>query len=346
MVENEPSRRAFLKNSSLVAGTVGLSAMPSYASNEREQTTEARLPREVWIGAVSQMNLSADDINMMNKQVGDIIGDMAVYQPDIICLPELFYTSNVKQVPPLDELKEISQQTLAHFSAIAKDLHCYLICSVHTFENRRIYNSAVLLDREGKYVGEYRKIHTTEGEVRAGLTPGPIDPPVFETDFGTIGIQICFDVEWDESWNKLRAAGAEIVFWPSAFAGGQILNSKAWRHKYVVVSSTRKNTAKICDIDGQEISKTGIWNRNFVCAPVNLEKAFLHTWPYVKHFQDIRNKYGRKVRITNFDEEEWSIIESLDASVFVSDIMKEFDMKSHEAHIQHAQILQDQARVG
>ncbi|NND08697.1 MAG: carbon-nitrogen hydrolase family protein [Saprospiraceae bacterium] len=329
-----------------MAGTVGLSTMTSYASNQSDLNADARLPREVWIGAVSQMNLRADNVQMMNEQVGDIITNMAVYRPDIICLPELFYTSNVSQVPPLSELEDVSQKTLTYFSAIAKELHCYLICGVHTFENGKSYNSAVLLDRDGQYVGEYRKTHTTEGEVKAGLTPGPMEPPVFETDFGTIGIQICFDVEWDESWKNLRAAGAEMVFWPSAFAGGQILNSKAWRHKYVVVSSTRKNTAKICDIDGQEISKTGIWNRNFVCAPVNLEKVFLHTWPYVRYFQDIRNKYGRKVRITTFDEEEWSIIESLDASVFVSDIMKEFDMKSHESHLKHAQMLQDQARIG
>ena len=41
-----------------------------------------------------------------------------------------------------------------------------------------------------------------------------------------------------------------------------------------------------------------------VRAPVNLEKAFLHTWPYVHRFDEIQAKYGRKIRIRNFAEEE------------------------------------------
>ena len=114
------------------------------------------------------------------------------------------------------------------------------------------------------------------------------NPSVFQTDFGKIGLQICFDIEWDQSWAHLRKMGAEIVFWPSAFAGGQMVNSKAWRHKYVVASSTRKNTSKICDITGETIAQTGIWDKNLYCAPVNLEKVFLHTWPYVQQFDAVR----------------------------------------------------------
>jgi predicted amidohydrolase len=93
-------------------------------------------------------------------------------------------------------------------------------------------------------MGEYHKIHLTEGEISMGLTPGSLSPPVFHTDFGIIGVQICFDLLWDDGWKKLKDKGAEIVFLPSAFAGGQMVNAKAWQHKYVVVSSTRKHTSK------------------------------------------------------------------------------------------------------
>ena len=67
--------------------------------------------------------------------------------------------------------------------------------------------------------GEYRKIHPTIGEMNSGVMPGPLNPPVFQTDFGAVGAQICFDIEWPDGWRKLREAGAEMVFWPSAFAG-------------------------------------------------------------------------------------------------------------------------------
>ena len=102
---------------------------------------------------------------------------------------------------------------------------------------------------------------------------------MFKTDFGTIGVQICFDINWRDVWEKLGKYGAEIVFWPSAFNGGKMLNSLAWMNKYYVVSSTRYDPSRICDIDGDEIIRSGL-SAHWVCAPINLEKAFIHSWPY------------------------------------------------------------------
>lgn len=137
-------------------------------------------------------------------------------------------------------------------------------------------------------------------------------------------MQICFDIEWNDGWQNLRKAGAYIVFWSSAFAGDSAVNTKAWRNKYVVVSSTRKDTSKICQISGEEIAGTGCWN-DWVCALVNLEKAFLHTWPFRRRFQEVEAKYGRKIGIKNFHEEEWTIIESRSAEVKVDDVLKVFE---------------------
>jgi len=210
-----------------------------------------------------------------------------------------------------------------------------VVCPIYTVEKGRYYNAAVFIDREGQYIGQYHKMHPTTGEMENGIMPGSPRPPVFKTDIGVLGAQICFDIEWDDGWRRLREAGAELVFWASAFAGGAMVNTKAWEHKYCVVSSTRKGTTKICDIDGQAIACTGQY-ANWVCAPVNLEKAFLHSWPFCRRFREIEAKYGRKVRIRTFHEEEWTIIESLDAEVRVADILKEFELQTHEQHIDEA----------
>jgi len=202
----------------------------------------------------------------------------------------------------------------------------------------------VVIDHAGKLMGEYRKIHPTEGEIEDGIRPGPLNPPVFKTDFGVIGVQICFDIQWSDGWKKLSAAGAEIVFWPSAFGGGRLVNTKAWQNKYCVVSSTWKGTTKICDVTGEEIARTGHWNPHWVCAPINLEKAVLHTWPYVKRFKEIEAKYGRKIRIQNWHEEEWTVIESLSPEVKVATILQEFNLKTHHEHIQSATRRQDESR--
>ncbi len=340
------SRRNFIQTSALTAGLTGLGSLTSMASPENKLlfSNQNKLPREVWIASISQMGINTETSEEMVEKMLQIMSVLENYNPDIVCLPEVFPTSNTSRRYSLEESVKLSKNAITRMSEYSKTNNCYIVCPVYTEENGKIYNSAVIINRQGKTIGEYHKIHLTEGEISMGLAPGTLSPPVFQTDFGIIGVQICFDLLWDDGWKKLRDQKAEIVFLPSAFPGGQMVNAKAWQNKYVVATSTRKHTSKICDISGTEIDKTGIWNSNFICAPVNLEKAILHLWPYVRRFPDIHKKYGRDVRITLFHEEEWAIIESLSPDVKVKDILKEFELRTHEEHVRDATIVQEKAR--
>jgi hypothetical protein len=124
-----------------------------------------------------------------------------------------------------------------------------------------------------------------------------------------------------------------------------MISSKAWTHQYIIVTATNQNNSKLCDISGDIIAQTGIWNKYAFCAPVNLEKAFIHVWPYVKSFPDIEKKYGRKVKLSIYHEEQWAIIESLSPELFVKDILKEFEIKTLADHIQSGEIAQNKARA-
>ncbi|MFZ2146748.1 MAG: carbon-nitrogen hydrolase family protein [Sedimentisphaerales bacterium] len=342
------TRRNFLKRTSQGFGLVilagaqkGSTANPRFESRPREK----RLPREVWIATISQNRIEAKDFEEMTGKMLGRMEEVVSYQPDIICLPEVFPFANLSSGrPAISQVAEVPIGEISQpFADFAQKYHCYVVCPIYTKENGRYYNAAVFIDNQGRLLGEYRKIHPTIGEIDNGLTPGPVQPPVFKTAFGIVGAQICFDIEWYDGWQNLRKAGAEMVFWPSAFAGGTVVNTKAWQNKYVVVSSTRKDTSKICDISGEEIAGTGRWN-DWVCAPVNLEKAFLHTWPFCQRFQDVQAKYGRKIHIKTFHEEEWTIIESRSPDVKVSDVLKEFEFQTHEELIQAAEKSQRKAR--
>lgn len=344
MGNSNNSRRDFLKKSALTTGltTSGVIGLSRNSDARQDETTKP--PREIWIAGISTDYLHTKTSRLMIDAVTGILQKVAVYKPDVICLPENFSFSRTDEKLSLSEKLEITEFTLKHFAALAKKYNSYMVCPGYTSEGSKAYNSAVILNRSGDKIGVYHKAHITEGEINKGLTPGPLSPPVFQTDFGKIGVQICFDLLWDDTWTALRKKGAEIVFWPAAYAGGNVVNAKAWQHKYVVASSTLKNTSKLCDITGEVITQTGIWEKNFYCAPVNLEKAFLHTYPFYRHFDDIREKYGRKVKITTFHEEEWSIIESLSPEVSVKDILKEFNLKTHEQHTHDAEKAQTKAR--
>ncbi|MCK5137116.1 MAG: carbon-nitrogen hydrolase family protein [Bacteroidales bacterium] len=345
MSKNSISRRHFIQKTAVTTGIVTTGSFTFANRLSGSIPDQRKLSRDVWIASFSQEGIYADTAELMVRKVLDELKKLEPYYPDFVCLPEIFAFSNVKKIYSTNDRLIISKKIIEQFAEYSLKNSCYTICPVYTSDEKgNIFNSVVVIDRQGNSIGSYKKIHLTEGEIAKGLTPGSLLQPVIQTDFGKVGIQICFDILWDDGWGMYRDQGAEIIFFPSAFPGGQMVNAKAWQHKCVVVSSTRKNTSKICDITGQVITKTGFWDKNLVCASVNLEKAFLHTWPYVERFDEIRNKYGKKIKITNFHEEEWSILESLSPDVQIKDILIEFGLKTHEQHTHDAEMAQVKAR--
>jgi beta-ureidopropionase len=300
----------------------------------------------IWAAGLSQTGIQAATPDGIADQFLQRLDTFAPLDPDIICLPETFPCTNLKgPVPRLDQIAEAPPGPItSHFAAYARDKQCYVICPTYTEENGKYYNAAVVFDRQGNVMGEYRKIHLTTGEIDAGLTPGPLEVPVFDTDFGRIGIQICFDIEWTDGWESLRDQGAELVFWPSAFAGGQALNALASRYHYPIVSSTQKDATKIVGVTGTDLAVSGRWEEAGVCLPLNLETAFVHTWPHYQHFDAIRRRYGRRILIHTRHDEEWSILKSLDAGLCIKNVLLEFDIPTHDEMTHEATARQDAAR--
>jgi predicted amidohydrolase len=342
-------RRDFLGSMTALGLSAGaLAAEVSAAETARPNATErparaGRLPREVWIATIAQEGIDATSPKQITAEmIARMESAARAHQPDIICLPELFLFPGNR--PPLADMAESPVGALAApFVQFAKDHGCYVAYSGYTADAGRYYNAVVLIDRGGQVCGEYRKTRLTTGEMRRGLTPGPLVPPVFQTDFGRVGAQVCFDVEWSDGWRQLRDSGAEIVLFPSAFAAGRAVNMRACQNQLVVVSSTRKDTSKIVDITGETLAATSRWHR-WVCAPVNLERAFLHTWPFNRHFDKIQAKYGRDLLITTFGEEEWTILESRSPELRVADVLREFEIETYAEHLARAEAMQTEHR--
>jgi N-carbamoylputrescine amidase len=86
------------------------------------------------------------------------------------------------------------------------------------------YNTAAVIDADGKYLGKYRKHHIPQ--VAPGFwekfyfTPGDTGYPTFQTKYARIGVYICYDRHFPEGARILGMNGAEIVFNPSATVAG------------------------------------------------------------------------------------------------------------------------------
>src|SRR5687767_3728672 len=161
------------------------------------------------------------------------------FRPDIATLPELFTRKAAEAVPG---------PTTERLSAWARTHSSYVLFGMKTKSDGWVYNSAILIDRQGRIAGQYNKIHPTETEIKEGTHPGDTELRVFETDFGTIGIQICFDVNWWDNWKRLKQSGAKIVFFPSAYPAATQLSTLALTNQFYIVSSTNAGPSKIFDI--------------------------------------------------------------------------------------------------
>lgn len=308
------------------------------SASEEIGTEVKRLPREVWVASITLEDLEPESYQESIELILKRMEEVEHYQPDIVCLPEIAPFMKLKKRPPIEDVAEEGMGLItSRFAAFARKYHCYVIIPLYTKEKGRYYNASVLLDRDGNYVGEYRKMYLAVGEMKKGLTPGPTDPPIFKTDFGVIGIQMCFDIQFFDGFKRLGEKGAEIVFWPSSYCGGRALNTIAWMNRFVVVASTRYDPAKICDIDGSDITSSSYRSKHWVCEPINLEKVMIKRWPHSKKLDAIIQKYGRKVKIIIHNEEGWAVIESLSPDVRVADLLKEFKIEGFRTQIDLAE---------
>jgi predicted amidohydrolase len=340
-MKNRISRRNFIRKTALTTGMA--SVLPLGLSGQASKDSP-HSSHEVWIAGVSQMGIRAATPEQMTEKVMEVVKGSLKYQPDFVCLPEVFPFEGIEQKLTFAEKAEKSLKVMDQFSAFSKQNGCYTICGVFTSSEGRIYNSAVVFDRTGNKIGQYNKIHETVEYVAGGVSCGDLFQPAIKTEYGPIGIQICYDINFEDSWKMFRDQGVKIIFWCSAFDGGRQIGMKALQNKCFLATSTNKNNSRICDMNGEVVAQTGIWEPNLYYGKINLEKVFLPTYDYLEQCSEINKKYGRKVKITMFHEEEWTIVECVSPDLYIKDIIKEFNLKNHTEGLKEAEIIQAKSR--
>lgn len=113
----------------------------------------------------------------------------------------------------------------------AKKHNMVIIAPIYEEEMPGVYyNTAAVIDADGKYLGKYRKNHIPQVKgfwEKFFFKPGNMGYPVFKTAYGTIGVYICYDRHFPEGARCLGLAGAEIVYNPSATVAG--LSEYIWK---------------------------------------------------------------------------------------------------------------------
>ena len=265
-------------------------------------------------------------------------------KPDLVILPEVFQKISVNI--PMDDAK-LTEDCRIILGEKARMLNSYIVVGLHEHIGGKKCNVAWLLDRQGNLVGRYIKHRPTDYEMDQvkgkGVWAGN-DIPVFKTDFGKLGILICFDIDWPHLWTEIGESGAELVAWISAYEGGYPLNAFAAVNMYYVVSSVREFQSKIIDITGKELETSSRW-ANWAYRRLGLDKTMFHIDNQFHKLIKIQAALGSKITLETYDEAGRFTIESNDPDWPMERIIREFELETFEAYHKRVEKLNDEARI-
>ncbi|MCS7024404.1 MAG: carbon-nitrogen hydrolase [Bryobacteraceae bacterium] len=173
------------------------------------------------IGLV-QMSCSSDPAANLEKALGRI-REAAAQSAQIICLQELFrtqYFCRQEDARLFDLAETIPGPSTEALSKVAKE--CGVVVVASLFEKRApglYHNTAAVLGAEGELLGIYRKMHIPDDPLyyeKFYFTPGDLGFLNFDTRYGRIGVQVCWDQWYPEGARATAMLGASVLFYPTA----------------------------------------------------------------------------------------------------------------------------------
>ena len=173
--------------------------------------------------AAIQMSTVADKMENV-RTVKAYLEKIKDENPDFVILPEMFCCPYQTENFPIYAEKE-GGPLWQQLSGYAKQYGIYLIGGSMPEKDAEgnVYNTSYIFDREGKQIGKHRKVHLFDIDIKGGqtfkesdtLTAGDSDT-VFDTEFGKIGVMLCFDIRFPELSRMMVNDGAKVMFVPAA----------------------------------------------------------------------------------------------------------------------------------
>lgn len=199
----------------------------------------------------------------------------APIDPDLVCLPEA-----VTLIGTGCTYAEVSEPVPGPatdaLGLVARQRRCYLSAGLIERAGNTLYNTAVLLGRSGEIVGAYRKTHLPREEVEGGLTPGD-SYPVFDTDFGRVGLLICWDAQFPEPARALALRGAEILLLPIWGGSETLVRARAIENHVFLISSSYDMKTFIVDPAGEVLAEATS-DSPLAWADLHLDRPLIQPW--------------------------------------------------------------------
>ncbi len=232
-------------------------------------------PRPVKIAAVNLRPRRTGSAAASVEQFAEVIEQRVDGKADIVLLPEGITVVGTG-LSYAEVAEEIPGPTTRRLAEVARRKGTYLAAGIYEREGQAIYNTAILLDRGGRLAGKYRKVYIPREETEGGLTPGSAYP-VFETDFGKVGMMICWDVQYPDPARALALAGAEIVLMPIWGVNEVLARARAIENHIFLVTSGYDYPTHVIDPAG-EILAVASEQGTVAAVTVDLNKRYVDPW--------------------------------------------------------------------
>ncbi len=149
---------------------------------------------------------------------------------DFIVLPEMFmaYVPADSATKPADIAEPLDGPFVSKLKQYAKTNQIYVIFGTYESDsnsNEFAYNTIICLDRSGELLQAYRKTHLYDAfnyKESETIKPGTKSAEVIETEFGKIGIMVCYEIRFPEISRKLVIEGADFIFVPTGWVAGNM----------------------------------------------------------------------------------------------------------------------------
>jgi predicted amidohydrolase len=235
----------------------------------------APAPRPVSVFSVNLRPSGSHTAAENVEKFAEVIERQVQGRADIIVLPEgITVVGTGKKAPDMRET--IPGPTTARLGEVARRKNSYIVAGMYEQEGPAVYNTAVLIDRKGNVAGKYRKVYLPREEYEVGLTPGS-DYPVFQTDFGKVGLMICWDVQYADPARALVLGGAELILLPIWGGDTSIGKARAMENHVFLTASGYDYPTYIMDPNGEIVSAAR--NRGDVAhATIDLSRRYPDSW--------------------------------------------------------------------
>jgi len=189
-----------------------------YTQNtESHQVTATALQYEPEVGNKNK------NMKKINRLVDNAISQAEEKEKtlDLVVLPELSVTGPMKNLN-VGEIKKLAEtlqgKTTSAMKDIAEEHQTAIVYGLVEKQENKLYNSAVLINKDGEIVGKYRKTHLSENNQKWATKGSKL--PVFETEsLGKIGLLIGDDARYPETAGVLSVKRADMIAIPSSWSG-------------------------------------------------------------------------------------------------------------------------------